>query len=272
MNMEFKNEMIKMKNELSELINNKCDTINENINSFKTYVARELSKLKSTVEDIDGRVDDAEQVISSNLQKIEEQTYSLEQTKTMVLDKISNLEKDLASQIDRGMRSTLTFRGVIESQNESYQKTPKVLANLLSKMDSSKNKLSYSEILDSIDRAHRSRQSTNHDNHETSNNDNAQQTNQPRPIHVKFTTWKDSEYFKSVVITHNKKLLSKGKKPSVFVDNMYSDFTNNRRKKAWAERKSLRDSGLKAPMYVKYPATLMVKNNETGKYIEHSLF
>ena len=95
---------------------------------------------------------------------------------------------------------------------------------------------------------------------------------EPRPIHVKFTNWKDAEYFKSVIISYNKKLLSRGKKPSVFVDNMYSDFTNQRRKLAWNERKSLKDSGLKAPMYIKYPATLMVKNNETGKFQEHSVF
>ena len=181
------------------------------------------------------------------------------------------------------MRSTLSFRGVYEDGKESYQKTPKVLANLLSKMESKINKsqrekMTYHAILEVIDRAHRSSPIMTEDDNNGNVGNNGRNGNNregeagPRPIFVKFTTWKMAEYMKSVVITYNKNLISKGKSPSVFVDNMYSKHTNERRKTAYKELKSLRDSGLHVKMFIKYPATLMVMNNETGKYVEHSTF
>ena len=278
--MEFKDEMnVSLEkftselSELKELFTEKCDAIMNNISSFKVHVANELIKLKNAAEDAEERICVAEEGIAGNLQKIEKQAETLKSTEATLLKQINKLKNELASQTDRGMRSTLTFRGIIESQNnENYQKTPKVLANLLSKIDTSvngRNKMSYSEILDTIDRAHRSKPS---DELEPVNNGDATNNKTPRPIHVKFVTWRDSEYFKSIVIKYNKSLLSKGKNPTVFVDNMFSEHTNARRKEAWNKHKELKNEGLEAPMFIRYPATLMVKNPNTGKYFEHSIF
>ena len=279
--MEFESALAKLKNELSSIVSQECQKINNNISSFKTYVGNELSKIKQTVEDMDKRLVKSEEVISNscerikaleestttNLTKIDEVTNSLESTEASLLKQISNLKQEIASQTDRGMRCTLTFRGIAESDKEGYLKTPKILANQLAHMEAEvrgRNRLTYSDILDSIDRAHRSKKK----------NEVETPTHQktPRPIHVKFVTWKDSDYLKSTVIRYNKSLLSKGMEPTVFVDNMYSDHTNERRKRAWDKLKILRNEGVKAPMYVKYPATLVIKNENTGKYEDHTIF
>ena len=158
---------------------------------IRIYVANELSKLKSSVEDAEDWISVIKDGIAKNLLKIDNQENDLKSTENILLDQITDLKNDLASQTDRGMRSTLTFRGIYESNtNESYQKTPKVLAKVLSKMDATVNtwnKMSYSEVLDSIDRAHRSKSTINYETER--NNNTEQQKDAPRPIHVKFVTW-----------------------------------------------------------------------------------
>ena len=268
------------KEQMSTLIQSQTETLTTSINNFKSYVANELTKVKTSVTDLETKVNINIEDITLNSQKIDlnsETLATLKDDNKNLLDKIKTLEKELAAQTDREMRCTLSFRGVYEEENENYYKTPKVLANLLHKMESksrNNNKMTYTKILEAIDRAHRSSMKaiTNDANQENLEDDAARQPRPPRPIYVKFTSWKVSDYLKTIVINYNKNLLAKGKNPSVFVDNLFSSHTNARRKNAFKKLKSLKDSGLQAKMYVKYPATVAVKNNETGKYVDHTVF
>lgn len=147
--MEFESALSNLKNELSSIFSQECEKINNNISSFKTYVGNELSKIKHSVEDMDKRLTVSEQGIHvsgdritaledsnvSNLSKIDELSNTLESTEKSLLTQISELKHELASQTDRGVRSTLTFRGITESDGEGYQKTPKILANQLAHME-----------------------------------------------------------------------------------------------------------------------------------------
>ena len=276
----LKTEMKNIKDELSQLIQTQTSTLNNTINEFKAYIGNELNKVKQNVEDLSDRVKTAEQNITDNTSSIERaeqvikaNSTSIEQTHQTLQNRITELENKLSSQVDRSLRCTLTFRGVFEEENENYNKTPKILANALSKMDpSNKHKWSYQKILDCIDRAHRGNRKTTDVPPNSNPEPHQQPTRNPRPIFVKFSTWKAAEYLKSLVIRHNKNLLAKNRNPSIFVDNMFSKRTNFRRKLAYDKMKSLQESGVTLKMHINYPAVLMIMNNETKTFIEHSSF
>ena len=135
-------------------------------------------------------------------------------------------------------------------------KTSKTLATYLSKINKSKK---YQDIIKDIDRAHRSKKQSE------------EKKDEPRPIFVKFTSWKNAQLYKSFVVKNNKYLKSKGKSVTVFVDQMYSQNVSERRKQAFEARKKLREEGENTKTFVKYPATLM-KQNAEGKFIIHTVF
>ena len=178
--------------------------------------------------------------------------------------KTSLLEASHDDQTNRNMRTTLVIRNLPEDTDKTMNKTTKILAKFLANIDIDENNTigTYGK---QIERAHLSNPTPTND--ESSNHDG------PRPIFVRFQSWKDSEKCKRLIVNYNKSINEINNNPSntkIYVDQLYSKPVQLRRKKAFEERKKLRENQKDTPMFVKDPADLMIKVN--GKYTCHKKF
>ena len=159
-------------------------------------------------------------------------------------NEISELNATVDDQVNRGLRSTLIFKGIPEQTKESWSDTTNILINTLATLfDWDPNTLT-----SDIERAHRgTREGKN--------------TNKPRPIYVKFHSWRSSEDIKIMVIEANRK-----KKTKIIVSQMYSRRVTESMNDKLKQRKELLETNGNWKMYVKYPGILMCRREGEGKF------
>ena len=153
------------------------------------------------------------------------------------------MEESLDDQINRGLRSTLIFKGIKEERNETWEQTEEHLINIITRH----TKLDRGAIEIMIERAHRGKSST--------------KSKGPSHIYVKFHSWKDSELVKYEFI----ELQKKHPKIGVRVEQMFSTKLTLRRNAALLERKTLLENKSITNGYIKYPAVLMIKKDKGDK-------
>ena len=168
-----------------------------------------IEELKENYKALQSQVD----AFQTNFEAIQKNNQNINDD---LLKKCEALTKDLDDQTNRNMRNTLVFYGIRESTEEDWDKTSKTLATYLSKLTRNKK---LNQITYDIDRAHRSA-------------NNPDKKDEPRPIFAKFTTWKNAQFYKSLIINNNKSLKTKNKHSTVFVDQLYSKTVSKRRKQA----------------------------------------
>ena len=243
-------------------VNQEVAKINQNLLSFQQYVANELTSVKLKLEDMGNRISNTEFLIGENTDKVKTNSRTISTN----CDKISNMEKIISNlqkqmnemklnsksmntalddSINRSMRNTLVIKGLKEEGEETYQQTTDVIARLIHGIDPT---IATETVKNDIERAHRETKSN------TTNK-------KPRFIFVKFHSWQKSELYKRTIQTHS----ISNNNFTISVDQMYSKEVFNRRNEALKVRRSRIEEGDTRKMYVKYPAKLMVKQN--NKYI-----
>ena len=217
--------------ELKKLLESHKNDIISQINS-------KIDKLIADVDQIRDIAHMAETKATRNVTEIEDlksEIYSLR-------DSNKALEDSLEDQINRGLRSTLIFKGIKEEHNESWEQTEEHLINVITRH----TKLHRDAVEPMIERAHRGKSSN---------------PKGPRHIYVKFHSWKDSEQVKYEFI----ELQKKHPKIGVRVEQMFPTKPTTRRNTALLERKSLLENKSIASGFLKYPAVLMIKKDKGDK-------
>ena len=153
-------------------------------------------------------------------------------------EEVKELKLGLAKQTDDGMRNSMTIHKIPKTkERESWTETRRVLAKFL--------KENVSDIDSEIDwyarieRAHRGRTEV---------------------IHVRF---KHHEYAEEV---RDSFFGSKGRKGAVFINDKYSDHTQERRNKAYAARQAYKVEHPNSKLYISYPANLKCKDPRDKDY------
>ena len=161
-----------------------------------------------------------------------------------IINKITEVEERLESRTNRQLRQTLVFKGVRETEDESWDDTFDIIAGITSKhLGISKQK-----ALSMFNRVHRGR---------PAKNDN----NSPRAIYANLFKWYDCEELVDCF-----KKLNIENKSSVRVSYHYGPRTSYRRNLALVERKRLKDSGVITSGYLEFPAKLFGKSRGSDKY------
>ena len=235
----------KIINELSK----KIDSVNNNIGSFKQYVANQINEIKNSIEEIHVTVNSNKTEIDQNKTDLSQHKHEIEALKTQNKElnaKLCKMNDNLEDSQNRTMRETLVFTNVPEEKNETWDKTTQILISKLKIIDPT---LAPEDIEQDIDRAHRG---------------GKPRQDKPRPIFVKFSSWKkNSEYYKRITTNYNVK---NPQANIMFVEQLYTKELTDRRNQAKLERKHLRENGEHGKMFIKYPAKLMVKRNNSNKY------
>ena len=250
--------------DLKEFITLKINEVNSNISDFRKYVGSQLQEIKTRLESTESQLNSNCEILSQYTEEIKTlknlcniSSKEVEVLKHQLADmkekldppsikhEINDIKKKLDNEVNRGMRKTLIFRGIPESENETWDETTNSLVSFLLTMD---NTLQRKEVENDIERDHRGGKN--------------QSDGKPRLVFAKFHSWKRSEFFKSTVVNDK----TRSKRDRVYGDQMYSPEVTERRNKALKHRKSLIDSGSKGKMFVKYPAILMVKEPGDIRY------
>ena len=157
---------------------------------------------------------------------------------------IEELQNSMEDQINRGMRSTLIFKGIKEEENEfSWEDTTNVLANQLSPILN----CDPMQIVGDIERAHRGKGSKS------------------RNIYVKFNSWKASDQISKLIIKANRSKIT-----HITVSQMYGPKTTAIMNEKLKLRKDIIKDHKAWKMYVAYPGTLMLKKPGEKKFTAFS--
>lgn len=227
------------------------------ITSMTKIIDGKFEKLTKTMIDFDKRLTLKENEISN-----------LKETVSSQGNKITDLENKLDDQINRSCRSTLIISKLPEIKNENWDATANILANKLCRYSvHTEDKLSASDFLNMIERAYR----TGSTSVEAEKNRNG-----PRPITVKFNSWKSSEMVKNLIITGNcgKNLTNTKMTEKIFVQQKFSKSLTERRNNAMKRRKEMKNDSefTDSNIFIAYPATMMIKRPGNKTYVQHEQF
>ena len=182
-------------------------------------------------------------VITQRCDNMEDNIHKNSDDIALLFQENQELKEELAEQIDRGMRSNLTVAGVGKlPQERTWDDTRAALASELAKISVPEKSAQY--WIAAIDRAHRAPRAP---------------AGKTLVINAKFKFYDDVEY-----------LLELFKKPNTKytfqVYQQFSERTSERRKKALALRKQMKDADKLIKGYVKYPAILRIKKPSDSDY------
>ena len=220
-------------------MNSKYELLTERIDTLTTVISSQHEDLKEALLNTDKKAQLALDIATKNEAWISSETT----LNTANIDKINDLTLQLNhlnaqvdDQVNRGLRSTLIFRGIPQHKEdkETWDQTTTILANSLKSI---LPELSEEGIKLKIERAHRAKSSTN--------------------IIAKFTSWRDSESIKSLLISYNRKAQDKSK--LFYVSQMYSKEVTTIRDQALKLRKELIQTNKNYNYIVTYPAKLMYR-------------
>ena len=213
------------------------------LDSHKVDIVTQInSKIDSLIADVDlirETANKADTQATANANEI--QLLKSEISALHVANKA--LETLLEDQVNRGMRSTLIFKGIKEEENETWEQSEHLLIDVINRHMKTEPKTT----VNMIERAHRGRASAN--------------PTGPRHIYAKFHSWKDSERIK----TEFGNIVKQHPKIGIRVEQMFSEKLTKRRNVALVKRKELLEGKAIVSGYLKYPAVLMVKKSKSDK-------
>ena len=122
-------------------------------NDITSQINSKFYKLIADVDQVRDIVHMAETKATRNVTEIEE----LKSEISSLRDSNKALEDSLEDQINRGLRSTLIFKGIKEEHNESWEQTEEHLINVITRH----TKLHRDAVEPMIERAHRGKPSSN---------------------------------------------------------------------------------------------------------------
>ena len=246
--------------QLESLIKKQNKILENNIRgAFKTEVESlkaEIIKLQTDNESLRKENDNVKKQAEINKKSYEPLKEDFVHLKT----KIAKCEEENKRIVDyceertnRQLRKTLVFKNIPEkavtsesgrSQEESWDDTAVILAKTIA--DICGEGTTVEQAKNMVERCHRSRPSRNY------------QGTGPKPIVAAFLDWRDSEWIKEKFRDNNMHTDS-----IISCDQKYGPLTTVRRNMALKERKRLKANNQIMNGYVKFPAVLMVKDNNT---------
>ena len=181
----------------------------------------------------------------SNLQS--ENTKLKQQLVALESERIAAIEESIEDRTNRQLRKTVIFRGIAESDKETWDQTEAKLVSIITDISTYTTE-DASEI---IERCHRSKPNPRY------------KGNGPRPIVCQFANWKDSEQVKKDFFKNN----ITNRSNSIYAEQKYGPITTARRSQALKLRKQLKSSGEIVSGYIAFPAKLMVKKERDDRYV-----
>jgi len=230
-------------NEIHKLINKQEENMETFIGGHTTLIHQELLKMNTRLKTICRRLDSMEVRIKSNENTIKELETSVQFTQGLLDDKIKELSEECEKRIkknedgiktelllvkekennlkdklrvleDRGRRNNLKIDGIKESENEAWDECEEKIKKVLEK------EMNITAI--EIERAHRMGRKQ-------------RENTKPRTIIFKLCNWKQKE----LILKNAKHLKDTGK----YINEDFSDATNEIRKKLVTEMKEQRSKG-----------------------------
>ena len=201
--------------------------------------AKEIEHLSTANDELRAHIDQ----ISQKLDHFE--LAQNQPSSTDFSQKLKDVEERLEERTNRQLRQTLVFRGVRETNNESWEDTFDIITKIISKNLG----ISTRSAESMFNRVHRGKPTRNGD------------INSPRPIYAAMFKWHDCEN-----IIDEFRGLNISKKSSIRVNYMFGPLTSARRNLALLERKKLKESGVIISGYLSYPAQLFGKIPGSDEY------
>lgn len=214
---------------LIEKLNNKHEENMRNyISGHSSLIQNELASIKSKLDVMNKRLESMESRIKNNENDILEVKKSIEFNETLTNEKINSITSELNRTVevmkkeedkikehmrileDRNRRNNLRIDGIKENNQETWEECEEKVLRVL------KTKMGIENVM--IERAHRMGRRKN----ETT-----------RTIIFKLLNWKDKELI----------LKNKLKDTGIFINEDYSEATNNIRKELRKEMKKQREAG-----------------------------
>ena len=198
--------------------------IQESNRQNTNQIVATVNELKNDI----GKIQESVEIVEQRCNDIEEKHFETSAEVEELRKEVKGLKLDLASQTDRGLRNSLTIHNIPYSkERETWNETEAVLATFLSK------NVSTADWGSRIERAHRGRTTV---------------------IHVMFKHYEFAEEIRD-------KFMEKGGKiNNNFVNDKFSEHTQERRQRAYEARKKYRLENPTSKLYIKYPASLMCKD------------
>ena len=223
-------------------ITTECEKINQNI----TALSHRITTLEENVIINKDRISALENEVKINNNTIYIETTERGNDIKRLNALVKELEDQVEDQTNRNMRSTLIIKGIKEDKNEKNwdDATNALVRNLTSIFDWDPDILHAD-----IERCHRGRKEA-----EARNEDNRNQ--QPRPIYVKFHSWKAAEQIRRKIISANKE-----KRTRIIVSHMFSKKTTKRMNEQLEIRKHLLNENKDWRAVVKFPGILLIKKS-----------
>ena len=266
------NENESTEEDIRDMLKNIEKKINESEASLKCFVDGKLTNLanriselesivfssKSLVETLNSKTNNLEESVKfldnrvenihTSVKSFETKLQDVTETNSILTKKIKVLEARLEDQINRSCRKTLIVKNVPEEVNETWEKTKKLVANILNKVCKTNIKPE-----ENIERAHRGKKNPI--------------LKKPRDIHISLFDWNDAD---DIISGFKKYGLSNPQR--IFVEQRYGPDTTWRRNQAMILRKQLKEERKISSGYVAYPAKLLVKKFGDDKYSLHKDF
>ena len=213
-----------------------CEKINQNI----TALSHRITTLEENVNINKDRISALENEVKINKNKIYIETTERGNDIKRLNALVKELENQVEDQTNRNMRSTL-IKGIKEDKNEKNwdDATNALVRHLTSIFDWDPDILHAD-----IEQCHMGRKEA-----EARNEDNRNQ--QPRPIYVKFHSWKGAEQIRKKIISANKE-----KRTRIIVSQKFSKKTTRRMNEQLEIRKHLLTENKDWRAVVKFPGIL----------------
>ena len=224
-------KLAQTENNMKQYMHQQLTAVNETIKNLRD----ELSRTQEAAEASQKRADDNLELINNLTTKVN----GLEETVATQSVQIKVLQTRLEDQTCRNSRNSLIIRGVEEEPDEKWEDTRRIVCEKMSEnLD-----IGADELSRMIERIHRGKPPKNEG---------------PRVVHARFFNWNHIELVKD-------QWWKNGKGTGIFIDQRYGPDTTYRRNKALAVRKQMKDNGEIVGGYVKYPAKLFVKYQESDR-------
>ena len=221
-------------------ITTECEKINDNI----TALSHRITALEDDVQKTQDNILALENEVTINKNNMNIQTTEMGNDVRLLNVLVKELENQVEDQTNRNMRNTLIIKGIREDPTEKNwdDATNALVSHLTSIFDWDPDSLNAD-----IERCHRGRKEA-----VEMRNDNKR--NQPRPIFVKFHSWKTAEQIRRRIIGAHKQ-----KKTRIIVSQMFSKKTTKRMNDQLEIRKHLLLENKEWRAVVKFPGILLVK-------------
>ena len=244
------NERLDKLEENNITVDQKFEEVERNIAGVDQQRANDVLALQNRVAELERRLQTHETNIPRDItalgvriQTQETEVTALENRietqETEVPREIGELKELVESRTNRQLRKTVIFKNIEETKDdESYDEVKELLARTIS----DNTDLSYEQVFNGIDRAHREAPRRDGNRHGK------------RHIYAAFLYWELSQQ----IIEKLRVVCIRDRTFTISADQMYGPITSRRRNLAFQKRKELIQQGVITSAYVNFPAKLMV--------------